>query len=171
MWECAIEVWGLMFLLLLLRQEVLWCVLLLTFINHLIVTQCHIWEGESGWRDRASPVIGPPGVGVATRSDESRYSDRRCLKIWPSVGFPLGECDGDGVVFVCLWFLCQFGVYTPVMLHIWPSTLINHVLCIFWRFPQISVAAGGIRLPSLPAVHRVLTASLQEEWLPPRMWL
>lgn len=50
----------------------------------------------------------------------------------------LGECDGDGVVFVCLWFRCSgvpravsVWVYAPVMLHIWLSTLINHVLCIF----------------------------------------
>lgn len=45
------------------------------------------------------------------------------------------ECDGGGVVFVCLWFwyscAVSVWVYTPVLLHIWRSTLINHVLCIF----------------------------------------
>lgn len=85
-------------------------------------------------------LIGPVSIGVATCSDENQiFRQNKAVVLVSNIAPPLlasvWERDGDCVVFVCLWFWCSCAVsvwvYTPVLLHIWLSTLINRVLCIF----------------------------------------
>lgn len=94
---------------------------------------------------------------MKTRYSEKRKPSFSVSNIEAHLFASVGEFDGGSMVFVCLWFCSpsavQVLVYTPVLLHIWLFTLINHVLCIFWQFPQISAVTWGIRLPYSPAIH------------------
>lgn len=62
-----------------------------------------------------SLLIGPLSIGVATCSDENQiFRQREAVALVSNIEAPLlasvWECDGGGVVFVCLWLsVCQFG--------------------------------------------------------------
>lgn len=115
----------------------------------------HTWRRESALeleKANVSLLIGPVSIGVATCSDENQiFRQKEAVALVSNIEAPLlasvCECDGGGVVFVCLWFWysCAVSVWVyAVLLHIWLSTLINRVLCIFWRFPQISAVTRGL---------------------------
>lgn len=89
-----------------------------------------------------SPLIGPASIGVATCGDENQiFRQEEAVVLVSNIETPplasVWECDGGGVVLVCLWFswcscaCASFCAPSPVLLHIWRSTLINRVLCIF----------------------------------------
>lgn len=84
----------------------------------------------------ASPPIGPLSIGVATSGDENQiFRQKEAVALASNVEAPLlasvWECDGVCVSVVFgIPVLCQFG-FILLLLHIWLSTLINRVLCVF----------------------------------------
>lgn len=130
-----------------------------------------VWGSKGIWvrkKSKSLLLIGPLRVDVATCCDENQiFRQEVDAALVSSVEKSLhrllcGECY-VGLNSECI--VCFFGVRVlffsrrefvfraVVLLYIWLSALINCVLWIFWRFPQISVATARIRLPSPPAVE------------------
>lgn len=73
-------------------------------------------------------LIGPLSIGVATCSDENQiFRQREAVVSVSNIEAPLlasvWECDGGGMVFVCLWFwyscVCvSLGFYACVVAHL-----------------------------------------------------
>lgn len=143
-----------------------------TFINHHYHSSWGAFGPSGQVQICLCSLIGPLSIGVATCDKIQIFRQKVVVVVvvasvsdvqTPLLAVPVGERDGDGVAFVSLWFWHFLAVSVWVctaMLHIWRSTLINHVLCIFWQFPQISAVTRGL------GCH--LFQLYTESWPPPR---
>lgn len=65
--------------------------------------------------ERCSPLIGPLRIGVAICCDENQIFRQKEAVVSVSdiealLLASVGECDGGGTLFACLWVWCSFAV-------------------------------------------------------------